>query len=156
MLVIRLQRTGRENTPTYRLVVAEKARPVKGKFLEVLGHFLPARTSTIALCIGSSRERSPATPLLACSRKKVSKTWISSSSVTRNRRARKKLRQKLPLLLHQLQLQRLLQSRRLLRFQSKHQQQKHQPPNKDKVPSTKCQVLFLVFGTWPLVLGTSK
>ena len=43
MLVIRLQRTGRENTPTYRLVVAEKARPVKGKFLEVVGHFLPAR-----------------------------------------------------------------------------------------------------------------
>lgn len=42
MLVIRLQRTGRENTPTYRLVVAEKARPVKGKFLEILGHYLPA------------------------------------------------------------------------------------------------------------------
>lgn len=47
MLVIRLQRTGRENTPTYRLVVAEKARPVKGKFLEVLGHYLPARNPAI-------------------------------------------------------------------------------------------------------------
>ncbi|TSC57570.1 MAG: small subunit ribosomal protein S16 [Candidatus Peregrinibacteria bacterium Greene0416_19] len=43
MLVIRLQRTGRENDPTYRLVVAEKARPVKGKHLEVVGHYLPAR-----------------------------------------------------------------------------------------------------------------
>ncbi len=43
MLVIRLQRTGRENLPTYRLVVAEKARPVKGKFLEIVGHYLPAR-----------------------------------------------------------------------------------------------------------------
>ncbi|MBI1813198.1 30S ribosomal protein S16 [Candidatus Peregrinibacteria bacterium] len=43
MLVIRLQRTGRENLPTYRLVVAEKARPVKGKYLEIVGHYLPAR-----------------------------------------------------------------------------------------------------------------
>lgn len=43
MLVIRLQRTGRENLPTYRVVVAEKARPVKGKFLEIIGHYLPQR-----------------------------------------------------------------------------------------------------------------
>ncbi len=43
MLVIRLQRTGRENLATYRLVVAEKARPVKGKFLEIVGHYLPMR-----------------------------------------------------------------------------------------------------------------
>jgi small subunit ribosomal protein S16 len=47
MLVIRLQRTGRENLPTYRLVVAEKARPVKGKFLEILGHYLPARENPV-------------------------------------------------------------------------------------------------------------
>ena len=33
MLVIRLQRTGRENNPTYRIVVAEKSAPVKGKYL---------------------------------------------------------------------------------------------------------------------------
>lgn len=42
MLVIRLQRTGRKNLPSYRIVAAEKARPVKGKFLEILGHYLPA------------------------------------------------------------------------------------------------------------------
>ncbi len=47
MLVIRLQRTGRENLPTYRLVVAEKARPVKGKYLEVVGHYLPARKPSV-------------------------------------------------------------------------------------------------------------
>jgi small subunit ribosomal protein S16 len=47
MLVIRFQRTGRENIPTYRLVVAEKARPVKGKVLEVLGHYLPAREPAV-------------------------------------------------------------------------------------------------------------
>lgn len=43
MLVIRLQRTGRTNLATYRLVVAEKARAVKGKFQEILGHYLPAQ-----------------------------------------------------------------------------------------------------------------
>ncbi len=47
MLVIRLQRTGRENLPTYRLVVAEKARPVKGKYLEIVGHYLPARNPSV-------------------------------------------------------------------------------------------------------------
>lgn len=47
MLVIRLQRTGRENLPTYRIVVAEKARPVKGKFLEIVGHYLPARNPSV-------------------------------------------------------------------------------------------------------------
>lgn len=47
MLIIRLQRTGRENLPTYRLVVAEKARPVKGKFLEIVGYYLPARKTAV-------------------------------------------------------------------------------------------------------------
>lgn len=43
MLVLRLQRTGRENLSTYRIVVASKHRAVKGKFLEILGHYLPQR-----------------------------------------------------------------------------------------------------------------
>ena len=43
MLVIRLQRTGRTNLATYRIVVAEKARAVKGKFHEIVGHYLPAQ-----------------------------------------------------------------------------------------------------------------
>ncbi len=47
MLVIRLQRTGRENLATYRIVAAEKARPVKGKFLEILGHYLPAQKQPV-------------------------------------------------------------------------------------------------------------
>jgi len=43
MLVIRLQRTGRRNAPAYRIVAAEKTAPVKGKFVEMLGHYLPRR-----------------------------------------------------------------------------------------------------------------
>ncbi len=47
MLVIRLQRTGRTNLATYRIVVAEKARAVKGKFLEIVGHYLPAQKEAV-------------------------------------------------------------------------------------------------------------
>jgi len=34
MLRIRLSRIGKKNTPIYKIVVAEKQRPVKGKFVE--------------------------------------------------------------------------------------------------------------------------
>ena len=47
MLVIRLQRTGRKNLASYRLVVAEKARAVKGKFHEILGYYLPQQTPKV-------------------------------------------------------------------------------------------------------------
>lgn len=43
MLVIRLQRTGRRNAPTYRVVVAEHTMPVKGRSKETVGHYLPTR-----------------------------------------------------------------------------------------------------------------
>ena len=43
MLKVRLQRTGRENVPTYRIVVAEKSKSVKGAFKEIVGHYLPTR-----------------------------------------------------------------------------------------------------------------
>jgi len=42
VLVIRLQRTGRKNQAAYRIVVAEKSAPVKGKHLEVVGTYNPS------------------------------------------------------------------------------------------------------------------
>lgn len=54
MLVLRLQRTGRKNLASYRIVAAEKTRPVKGKFLEILGHYLPAEKKPV-LSINTSR-----------------------------------------------------------------------------------------------------
>lgn len=47
MIVIRLQRTGRRNLPSYRIVVAQKERAVKGKFLEIIGHYLPQRDPAV-------------------------------------------------------------------------------------------------------------
>lgn len=41
MLVIRLQRVGKKNQPSYRVVLAEKTSPVKGKFIEILGNYNP-------------------------------------------------------------------------------------------------------------------
>lgn len=42
MLRIRLSRIGKKNTPIYKVVVAEKSRPVKGKFIESLGMYNPS------------------------------------------------------------------------------------------------------------------
>lgn len=50
MLVIRLQRTGRKNEPTFRVVLADKRKSAKGKFLEVLGHYLPSRGESVFEC----------------------------------------------------------------------------------------------------------
>jgi small subunit ribosomal protein S16 len=47
MIVIRLQRTGRRNLASYRIVVAEKERSAKGKYLEIVGHYLPQRTPAV-------------------------------------------------------------------------------------------------------------
>jgi small subunit ribosomal protein S16 len=41
MIVIRLTRIGKKNQPYFRIVAAEKQAAVKGKFLEILGHWNP-------------------------------------------------------------------------------------------------------------------
>lgn len=41
MLRIRLTRVGKKNQPAYRVVVAEHWRPIKGRFIEILGHYNP-------------------------------------------------------------------------------------------------------------------
>lgn len=48
MLVIRLSRTGRKKQPNYRLVVTEKSAPIKGRFVERLGHYNP-RTKELVI-----------------------------------------------------------------------------------------------------------
>lgn len=41
MLRIRLTRVGKKNSPAYRVVIADKRRAVKGKFIEIVGHYNP-------------------------------------------------------------------------------------------------------------------
>ena len=43
MLVLRLQRTGKNKEATYKVVVAEKSDPVKKKSLETVGNYIPQR-----------------------------------------------------------------------------------------------------------------
>lgn len=47
MLRIRLQRTGRKNLPTYRIVVAEKSQAVKKKYVDLVGHYLPTQNPKV-------------------------------------------------------------------------------------------------------------
>ncbi len=56
MLVIRLARTGRKKRPNYRVVVAEKSAPIKGRFLEVLGHYDP-RTKELVIDEDKAKQR---------------------------------------------------------------------------------------------------
>lgn len=41
MVRIRLRRTGLKNQPSYRIVVADKESPRDGRFLEIIGHYVP-------------------------------------------------------------------------------------------------------------------
>lgn len=41
MLKLRLQRRGKKNYATYRVVVAEAAAPIKGRFIADVGHYNP-------------------------------------------------------------------------------------------------------------------
>lgn len=47
MLVIRLQRMGKKNQPLYRIVLAEKTAPPKGKYIEKLGFYDPKQKRSI-------------------------------------------------------------------------------------------------------------
>ena len=46
MVRIRLRRTGRKRTPTYRIVVADSQSPRDGRFLEIIGQYSPRQGNT--------------------------------------------------------------------------------------------------------------
>lgn len=54
MLVIRLTRVGKKNSPAYRVVVADKKKAVKRKFIEIVGHYNPT-TNPKTLVIDKER-----------------------------------------------------------------------------------------------------
>lgn len=46
MVRIRLRRTGRKKTPTYRIVVADSQSPRDGRFIEIIGQYVPRQGDT--------------------------------------------------------------------------------------------------------------
>lgn len=54
MVRIRLRRTGRKKTPTFRIVVADSQSPRDGRFLEIIGQYVP-RSGETALNLKSDR-----------------------------------------------------------------------------------------------------
>ncbi|GEM_PF-749257 len=47
MLRIRLARTGKRHQATYRVVVSEHTRPTTGKFVEILGYYIPTQNPKV-------------------------------------------------------------------------------------------------------------
>jgi small subunit ribosomal protein S16 len=41
---IRLRRTGRKNSPSFRIVVAESTSPRDGRFIEIIGQYYPRQS----------------------------------------------------------------------------------------------------------------
>ena len=41
MVRIRLRMTGQRHQPSYRIIVADKESPRDGRFLEIIGHYIP-------------------------------------------------------------------------------------------------------------------
>ena len=54
MVRIRLRRTGRKKTPTFRIVVADSQSPRDGRFLEIIGQYVP-RSGDTALNLKTDR-----------------------------------------------------------------------------------------------------
>ena len=54
MVRIRLRRTGRKRTPTYRIVVADSTSPRDGRFIEIIGQYSPRQGDT-ALNLDANR-----------------------------------------------------------------------------------------------------
>lgn len=56
MVKIRLRRTGKTKQPSYRIVVADSRSPRDGKFIEIIGYYLPTRQPKV-LEVNAERAR---------------------------------------------------------------------------------------------------
>lgn len=56
MVMIRLRRTGKTKQPSYRVVITDSRSPRDGKFIEIIGHYLPVRQPK-ELAINTERAR---------------------------------------------------------------------------------------------------
>lgn len=49
MLSIRMKRLGKKNSPFYNIIVSEKLKSIKGKYIEKLGYFDPIKKKNFKL-----------------------------------------------------------------------------------------------------------
>jgi len=92
MLKIRLQRIGKKNAPSYRVVLAEHTAPPQGKFLEILGFYNPRkkeksfRKERIEHWLSKGAQPSPTVFNLLVDEKIIKepkrKAWNASASIT--------------------------------------------------------------------------
>lgn len=51
MLSIRMKRIGKKNTPFYNIIISEKLKSIKGKYIEKLGYFDPIKKNNFKINI---------------------------------------------------------------------------------------------------------
>lgn len=51
MLTIRMKRVGKKNCPFYHIIVSEKLKSIKGKYLEKIGYFDPIKKKNFKINI---------------------------------------------------------------------------------------------------------
>ncbi|HIH2762117.1 MAG TPA: 30S ribosomal protein S16 [Candidatus Azoamicus sp.] len=51
MLSIRMKRIGKKNVPFYNIIVSEKLKSIKGKYLDKLGYFDPIKKNNVKINI---------------------------------------------------------------------------------------------------------
>lgn len=51
MLSIRMKRIGKKNAPFYNIIISEKLKSIKGKYIEKLGYFDPIKKNNFKINI---------------------------------------------------------------------------------------------------------
>ncbi len=86
MLKLRLQRRGKKNYATYRVVVAEDRAPVKGRYIADLGHYNPhtdefvVKQDVVAEWIGKGAKPTPTVHNLLIEHKVITGEKVTSWS----------------------------------------------------------------------------
>ena len=86
MLKLRLQRRGKKNYATYRVVVAEDRAPVKGRYIADLGHYNPhtdefaVKQDVVAEWIGKGAQPTPTVHNLLIEHKVITGEKVTSWS----------------------------------------------------------------------------
>lgn len=84
MLKLRLQRRGKKNYATYRVVVAEASAPVKGRFIADVGHYNPhtdvfkVDNEAVTDWIGKGAQVTPTVHNLLVDNKVISESKVTS------------------------------------------------------------------------------
>lgn len=96
MLMIRLSRVGKHNSPAFRMVVQEKSRAPKSRSVEIVGSYIPYRspkiiqlkTERITYWLGKGAQPTDTVHNLLVSQGVIKAKKVSITSITKKRVAK--------------------------------------------------------------------